>query len=383
MTAGRAMSHIDKKFGVTKVATVEIKETPRRNQELDGLRGVLASLVLVHHYLIYSASLRDKTWSAPDINILNQIGSASVGLFFMLSAYLFGGKVLTSAHQFNVGEFFRNRVVRIVPVYAAALIFSIAITFALRPAIISPVGDLLIELGRWASFGFWLPRDVNGVPLSGALMSVSWSLFYEWLLYALLIPIAYLCRATGRSWPAYVMLFAASIWDRHFSLFVFGLIAVQMPRVRSPLWAVAAAVATPILLVTYHDTTSWKHGALLFPLFVVVAHGLPVARILNSRMLQYLGAISYDIYLFQIPTLFALGKLGFDSVIRPGTMVSMAVSLPVFFIATMAISSIVHTQVELRVERWVKRRQGNVCSLWGSRLTLTSGQIDIQESQMR
>lgn len=355
------------------MATADIKTTPRRNQELDGLRGVLASLVLVHHYLIYSASLRDKMWNAPTSNILNQLGSASVGLFFMLSAYLFARKVLPSSRGFNTAEFFRHRIARIVPVYAVALVFSIAITFAIRPTIVSPVGDLLTGLGRWASFGFWLPRDVNGVPLSGALMSVSWSLFYEWVLYALLIPIAYLCRATGRSWPAYAVLFAASIWDRHFSLFVFGLIAAQMPRVRSPLWAVAAACATPILLFTYHDTTSWKQSTLLFPLFVMVSHGLPAARILNGRMLQYLGAISYDIYLLQIPTLFALGKLGFDSVIRPGTMMSMAISLPIFFIATVAVSGIIHTQVEQRVERWVKRRQRDTSRQWRAGTTPTLG----------
>jgi peptidoglycan/LPS O-acetylase OafA/YrhL len=299
-------------------------------------------------------------WIAPANNISNQLGSASVGLFFMLSAYLFAGKVLPGARRFDTAEFFRHRVARIVPVYVVAFIFSIAITFALRPAIVSPIGDLLTGLGRWASFGFWLPRDVNGVPLSGALMSVSWSLFYEWILYALLVPIAYLCRATGRSWPAYLVLFVASIWDRHFSLFIFGLIAAQMPRVRSPLWVVAAAIATTILLIKYHDTTSWRQAALLFPLFVVVAHGLPAARILNSRTLQYLGAISYDIYLLQIPVLFALGKLGFDSVIRPGGITSIAIGLPACFITTIVISSVSHTQVEQRVERWVKRSKRTI-----------------------
>lgn len=337
------------------MSKVSERLSSRRNQELDGLRGVLASLVLIHHYTIYSTSLRDQVWQAPTDNVLNQLGSASVGLFFMLSSYLFAGKVLPGTRRFDGAKFFHHRVARIVPVYVVALIFSIAITFALRPAIVSPIGNLLTGLGRWASFGFWLPRDVNGVPLSGALMSVSWSLFYEWILYALLVPIAYLCRATGRSWPAYLVLFVASIWDRHFSLFIFGLIAAQMPRVRSPLWVVVAAIATTILLIKYHDTTSWRQAALLFPLFVVVAHGLPAAQILKSRTLQYLGAISYDIYLLQIPTLFALGKLGFDSVIRPETIISIAISLSVFFITTIGVSSIIHAQVEQRVERWMKR----------------------------
>jgi peptidoglycan/LPS O-acetylase OafA/YrhL len=62
-----------------------------RYATIDGLRGYLAFLVFLHHSAVWFFYLKTNAWTGPPSNIYAQFGESSVALFFMITAFLFGG----------------------------------------------------------------------------------------------------------------------------------------------------------------------------------------------------------------------------------------------------------------------------------------------------
>ncbi len=70
-------------------------ELPKgRLTSIDGLRGFLAASVFIHHSLIWRGYVLTGVWQAPDSNFYNQLGQSSVGLFFMITGFLFTRRLL-------------------------------------------------------------------------------------------------------------------------------------------------------------------------------------------------------------------------------------------------------------------------------------------------
>ena len=87
----------------------QITYVPNHIPQLDGLRGVAILLVISYHYFGYM--------------ILFSLGWCGVDLFFVLSGFLITGKLLDTIndrHYFL--NFFRNRILRIFPLYYLTLI---------------------------------------------------------------------------------------------------------------------------------------------------------------------------------------------------------------------------------------------------------------------
>src|SRR3974377_1228989 len=85
--------------------------------ELDGLRGMAILFVISYHYLGYTRFFK---W-----------GWTGVDLFFVLSGFLITGKLIQSIGEKDYFlNFYRNRVLRIFPVYYLAIIlFYLSIQF--------------------------------------------------------------------------------------------------------------------------------------------------------------------------------------------------------------------------------------------------------------
>src|SRR5947207_7931738 len=61
---------------------------------LDGLRGFLALAVMVHHGMAVYMRAMTGQWTVGNHPTYKLFGSASVALFFMITGFLFWGKVL-------------------------------------------------------------------------------------------------------------------------------------------------------------------------------------------------------------------------------------------------------------------------------------------------
>ena len=97
---------------------------------LDGLRGILATSVFVHHALINREFAATGVWDSPDSRFFAYLGDDSVHVFFMITGFLFWRKSLfAEGRGLPVGPLMRSRVRRIMPMYllSAALVVLLAL----------------------------------------------------------------------------------------------------------------------------------------------------------------------------------------------------------------------------------------------------------------
>lgn len=109
-------------------ARLEQRTKARRLDPLLTLRAFACLLVLVGHYfmVIFPAGSLDRTISVhPLYSLLVSCPWAGVWIFFVLSGYLMGKGFFTRRYDFNTKDicrFYKNRMLRIYPVFALAVI---------------------------------------------------------------------------------------------------------------------------------------------------------------------------------------------------------------------------------------------------------------------
>lgn len=294
------------------------EDSPDRVTSLDGLRGLLALSVVIHHCIVFHSYLRDDVWQAPSSNFDNLLGQAAVALFFMVSAYLFWGRVVRKGGRLDWTHFFIGRVFRLAPMYyftvtAFLAIVAVETGFALRV----PSAELIGQIGAWLVFAFRGAPNVNGLDHTFTILSTLWTLKFEWLFYFLLPLLALTYRATRTSLSAIALLLVLSQTGGERELFLFfagGCVAVHILERGSlfgrwrRMWAAAGAAGLVALVYFFHDARSWGPAILLLPVFVAAlqAHG-PWA-VLRWRPVRFLGHISYSVYLIHNPLLYVITR---------------------------------------------------------------------------
>jgi len=99
-----------------------------RNNGFDGLRGLLGISVFIHHTIIWFDFSKLNIWKLPTSNFLSQMGSTSVSLFFMLTAFLFTKKIIHNNIN-NWFIFFKKRFLRLFPLYLFSVLIMITLIF--------------------------------------------------------------------------------------------------------------------------------------------------------------------------------------------------------------------------------------------------------------
>jgi peptidoglycan/LPS O-acetylase OafA/YrhL len=330
-------------------------DPPTREASLDGLRGVLALAVVLHHTLIAQAHFGGAPWQPPPSNFDNLAGQGAVALFFMTSAYLFWGRIVRLG-TLDWPAFYRGRLRRLVPMYAVTVAVLLAIVavqtqFELRV----PLGSLVTQIIQWCSFALLDQSAINGFADTSSALSVTWTLRYEWLFYWSLPFFAYAYGALRRPWMLYVAVVAVGALGGFPMAIYFGAGAIAVHAVarwRDSAWARrivsgVAVLALAGLVATAHDAYAARPALLLFPVFVaaLIAAGPWIA--LRWAPLRFLGHISYSVYLLHNPVIYAVGAFGFgpaqfaalDTVETYGAMAGIAA-------LTIALSTLTYLFVE-------------------------------------
>jgi peptidoglycan/LPS O-acetylase OafA/YrhL len=150
--------------------------------ELDTLRGVAVSLVVLFHAFGFSYGLRGLSGFAKIFVGLTMVGWVGVNLFFVLSGFLITGILLdTKARKDFYKRFYTRRALRILPLYYAVLVLLFVLVragFVARHASWPLLGLSAIYLSNVSPF--------FGVPMQ---YGVLWSLSVEEHFY-LIWPIA-------------------------------------------------------------------------------------------------------------------------------------------------------------------------------------------------
>lgn len=295
---------------------------------LQSLRGLAALWVVLYHMQVYLAFVGAAMLPIPGL----RFGWLGVDLFFVLSAYLLGQPFLDGRPP-RYRRFISDRFLRIAPPYYASFAFAALAYSALAP-------DAWIPSKAWWSLVFLQNfRFQTFLAVNPAF----WSLAVELQFYFVLPLMARAFRGPRWPWALAGFMAVSYLWRallyrvgtetalqlETFNLpgflghFALGLAVGRLRRLDRPIGsgvrratfaAGLAFVVAPALLwipagSTHFSVLSLAADTLVRPLaacgFALVvlatASGGWVTRVLSLKPLEWLGAISYSLYLIHIP----------------------------------------------------------------------------------
>ena len=336
-----------------------------RVHALDSIRGLAAFIVVLNHCFLMLPDAVARTWIVPVIKWtplrVIMVGRAAVIIFFVLSGLALGLSLIRARTDY--ASFLVRRICRIYPAYVVAILFAAALLVLAQPQPIE-------ALTPWFNKN-WADGAGAGVvsahllmlnrPSDASLDSVVWSLAYEMrisMLFPLLLAAALrigswrfaavsiavmlavelALRMLGIESGAYhnANLIEAVLTTAHYlPFFAAGLLmALHHEALKSgfarlgktaslALWLVAGACITQ-----YSDFIGGVGAVLIIGL--VLASPM-IEAWLNTRLLAWLGKISYSLYLFHLPILlFAThqfyGELPIVAYMVPAVLVSLLVA---------------------------------------------------------
>ena len=272
---------------------------------LDGWRGVAVAAVIVGHY-----------FPLPGINA-DRLG---VELFFVLSGRLMAD--ILFCQKVALPTFFKRRISRVWP---ALFVF----VFAMLAAFHDAPGELNVSLAQAAAALTFTTNYASLYIERSAVLDHIWSLCVEEHMYLVLALIAFLARRTKldplKAVVALAMLMAANgaaltyalgldyyavYWRtdvRGASILMAVAVWLWLDRTRwqAPAWLpiVAAAAGLLLSLGKVPDPIKYSAGTLLLAIAVCTLNRLPTIldQLLSNQIIQYVGIISFSLYLWQQP----------------------------------------------------------------------------------
>ena len=303
-------------------------EQGTRYSSVDGLRGFLALGVFVFHLVITRGFIETGVWGVPGSRFYALLGPIGVSVFFMLTGFLFWGKLLRARGRPRWRALYIGRLFRIAPMYLTVVIVMLCIVFArtgfeLHEPATAVAGSVL----QWLALGLIDTQpDVNAYQATHLLAGVTWTISYEWAFYASLMAIApfarrrahlmfvlaalALCLAAKMLWRIDALGFAV--------LFLSGMTVASLlhEKMLPRLSNTAASGIALLCLGTLFLTSRSGYGAwpamLLAGFFYLVCSGTSLFGLLDSSAAQRLGRISYSLYLMQglvLTVVFAAGPI--------------------------------------------------------------------------
>ena len=350
----------------------------KRLECLDGLRGVLAVYVMLGHMAPFATI---PAWIAQPLSH----GGAAVDVFFILSGLV----IVQSLESFGWRgrPFLIARAARTMPVYLAMFAVAVAVQalpvdFSRLPWITadSPAHD--IWSGGWprawaAEIAAHLTMTHGLLPdaiVPGGWVSFlgsAWSLSTEWQFYILALLVGariglrwmvavFVCMAVGGLlWQATAppeWLFSRAFLPNKAQYFALGIASAGLVR-GGAAWRYGVVLAATLAISAILGGADkmlpalvWTVclGAQLRPDWVGLR---PVARALRSRVLLWLGALSYCIYLTNEPVHKSLG-LGLATVARGDGTLFTILWLPSAVLLPGTLSAGLHAWIEVPALRW-------------------------------
>lgn len=349
-----------------------------KDRAADGLRGIAALAVFFEHFLLifYPGGFQhffpwvaapgahsgwaEKVLQWPFVSALIS-GGLAVCIFFVLSGYVLTKQYTKSANIDALRSLAGRRYLRLgIPVFASVML-SYGL-FCLLPYQVNAVAE--ITKSAWLT-----SQSIQGQPglldalkdgVYGAIFlgrvglnSPLWTIRIEFIGSMLIF--AYSALAwTGRrglisaaTYLALIYFYAPQEWPYYLAFLLGSYLGNAKIRLNG--WASAGSVLAALYLASLDGSPmfAWLHKlpfepGILASLCYVLAGGLIVlvarygtfGRIFTARPIQFLGRISYPLYLVHVPIIMTMGCGVFLSV-QAGTMRSLAVA--VTLVATLAM----------------------------------------------
>ena len=170
-------------FLIAKLSRSEFIEG--RYVSIDGLRGLLAFFVFLHHSCIWYFYINTGQWTTPPSYFYTQLGQSSVIIFFMITGFLFFSKLIDArSRDIDWQRLFVSRVLRLTPLYIFAVFIVLSIVLYLgKGSINQTVSATSFDLAQWLSFTIFGAPNINNTDTGNIMAYVYWTLPYEWSFY--------------------------------------------------------------------------------------------------------------------------------------------------------------------------------------------------------
>ena len=338
-------------------------ERNRRLISLDGLRGIAALIVLVHHSMMVIPSIANVYFSDLPIEGLRRAisytplhllwaGPEAVYLFFVLSGLVLAFQ--TQRPGFDWGKYYPSRLIRLYLPVMGAVIFAAA-TIVLVSRDVDSLSIWIRNHPRLYTFSDSL-LDVTLVGGISWTISPLWSLMWE-VFFSLLLPVYIAVAHKIKPWLVilgsivlvtvgvtshnqvlqYLPMFAIGValahawpalqcWAERVQAHQFGWLVWLCLTAASSMLTVTAWLLAPL----GRDLTIWAPPFIVLGVtgFVLVGAFSPVAKwLLSLRPILWLGTVSFSLYLTHEPIVVAFGHL-LPSEPRLATVAAILVALP-------------------------------------------------------
>ncbi|HZL57772.1 MAG TPA: acyltransferase [Bryobacteraceae bacterium] len=344
---------------------------------LTGLRFVLAIWVMLHH--ISGKGMMVETWanSLPAAAAaLVHGGYLAVQTFFILSGFVLARSYAKATWTRNdLWRYGAARVARIYPVYLVSLVVVLPFIYQ---AMLKPGRSAGEKAGILLNYGFVLQGWNGGMGVGWN--TPAWSLSCEFFFYLFFPLLLIAFRNAGRltiaaalavSLVVPVLLAHSNVpwqWQpvHHLPDFAAGVAASRLFEFLQPSmrrrgqWLYLPAIAAGALLIVHPRIMYATYGDLntgLRPLNVLALVGLAlgggwVARIFSSMTAQYLGKVSYAMYILHVPVLWWYGYWSVYGPLRlPPTVAAV-----VYFVLVTGLAALAFEMVEMPANRWIRNR---------------------------
>jgi peptidoglycan/LPS O-acetylase OafA/YrhL len=368
-----------------------------RLRALDGLRGLLALYILAGHTAPFLRLPASADWAS---SLLSH-GRGAVELFFILSGMVILRSLDSGFSRMSAGRFLLARAGRLLPVYAVALAVAVAALscgdpFRVLPWLADSRAALDIAEAAWPQP--WLAHLAAHVTLTQGLLppavlpdveftilGPAWSLSTEWQFY-LVVAAILAVRGPPRPGSADWRAFAAAT----LAVGAMGLLMGPLPVPWQPgraflpheAWYFALGIASHGLLVSGQKSAArwwvlslaacvfcpWQQNpwtASVVPLLwtaclICEASEIrslfhPLARVLGATLLQWLGRVSFPLYLIHIPVQRLL-LLAIAPVAGAHATLFSLLWGPVAILAPLIVAYALHRWVEAPCWQWSRRR---------------------------
>ena len=290
---------------------------------IDGLRGLLAFSVMLHHSVIWYGYAHTGLWVAPVSHVFAELGEGSVLLFFMITSFLFMGKISDRRAPVDWLRLYVSRILRLTPLYWLAMLgLMLMVGWLSGWTVRVPLAQLRNQVQVWLGYGVSGYPDVNGVVDTWHIVAgVTWTLVYEWLFY-MALPLLAVLIGRRPGWAAVVMSVLVLWWmltqwhpnPRMLVVFALGGITALYALRQQFLLRFAAtslagwvALGCLLLVLTLFPTAydAWP-TLLLWGVFVLVVCGNTLFGLLVHPATRMLGEMAYSVYLLHGLVLYLL-----------------------------------------------------------------------------